>query len=138
MKPPRYDLMTVRDLRRQLEYRVFAVPKVQREFVWNGARAAKLLDSIYRGMPIGSILIWETGRVNFDLLRRSLNVLPPFDAQNKVIRYLIHGQQRLSVLYQAFQAERKEKLKEKTIKSSISRDSASASTGKMERTPLPG
>ncbi len=31
----------------------FAVPKLQRAFVWNGNKAAKLLDSIYRGMPIG-------------------------------------------------------------------------------------
>jgi len=95
----------VRDLHRQLEDRVFAVPKVQREFVWNGARAAALLDSIYRGMPIGSILIWETGRANCDLLRPSLNVLPLYDTHNKIIRYLIDGQQRLSVLYQALKGD---------------------------------
>jgi hypothetical protein len=108
MKLPRFQPMTVRDLHRQLEDRVFAVPKVQREFVWNGPRAAALLDSIYRGMPIGSILIWETGRENCDLLRHSLNVLPIYDTRNKFIRYLIDGQQRLSVLYQAFKADCKE------------------------------
>jgi hypothetical protein len=108
MKPPRFERMTVRQIRHQLDDRVFAVPKVQREFVWNGPRAAALLDSVYRGMPIGSILIWETGRENRDLLRPSLNVLPPYDTQNKSILYLIDGQQRLSVLYQAFKADRKE------------------------------
>src|SRR5260370_42131941 len=108
MKPPRVALIRVRDLHRQLEDRVFAVPKVQREFVWNGTRAAALLDTVYRGMPIGSILIWETGRENYGLLRHSLNVLPPYDPHNKVIRYLIDGQQRLSVLYHAFKADSKE------------------------------
>jgi hypothetical protein len=108
MKPPRFVSMTVWNLHRQLEDRAFAVPKVQREFVWNGARAAALLDTIYRGMPIGSILIWKTGRENRDLLRPSLNVLPPYDTHHNTICYLIDGQQRLSVLYQAFKADRKE------------------------------
>jgi hypothetical protein len=108
MKPPRFELIRVQRLHRQLEDRVFAVPKVQREFVWNGTRAAALLDSIYRGMPIGSILVWETGRANCDLLRPSLNVLPHYDSSNENIRYIIDGQQRLSVLYQAFTGDRKE------------------------------
>jgi uncharacterized protein with ParB-like and HNH nuclease domain len=38
----------------------YAIPRLQREFVWDGARAAKLMDSIYRRMPIGSLLVWET------------------------------------------------------------------------------
>lgn len=108
MKPPRYQLMTVRRLRQRLEDRVFAVPRLQREFVWNGPKAAALLDSIYRGMPIGSILIWETDRGNCYLLRPSLHVLPHFSDRSKVVWYLIDGQQRLSVLHQSFQAERKE------------------------------
>ena len=87
---------------------MFAIPKLQREFVWNGSKAAEWLDSIYRGMPIGSILIWETGKKNGDLLRPALHILPPFDPGNKLIWYLIDGQQRLSVLHQAVRGERKE------------------------------
>ena len=31
----------------------FAIPHLQREFVWDGPKAAKLLDSILRAMPVG-------------------------------------------------------------------------------------
>jgi len=31
---------------------IFAVPKLQRNFVWDAGRAAKLLDRIYREMQI--------------------------------------------------------------------------------------
>ena len=108
MDLPLFKTLSIRHIQSKLENRVFAIPKLQREFVWNGRKAAELLDSIYRGMPIGSILVWETGKKNSDLLRPSLHILPPFSPDNKVIWYLIDGQQRLSVLHQAVQGERKE------------------------------
>lgn len=43
--------------------------ELQREFVWDGKRAAALLDSISRGMPIGVVLIWQTKPQQYDLLR---------------------------------------------------------------------
>ncbi len=97
--------MTVRALRGHLLARRFAVPKLQRNFVWDPGRAAKLLDSIYRDMPIGSLFLWEMGHKSANLIRQSTEVLPPFNDQNKQIWFVIDGQQRLSVVYQAFQAE---------------------------------
>jgi len=91
---------TVRRLLGFLLERRFAIPEVQREFVWNGKKACDLLDSIYRNMPIGALLIWETDRDNRNLLRRVLHTLPEYDPKNPEIWFLIDGQQRLSVLYQ--------------------------------------
>lgn len=82
-----------------LEAGQFAVPKLQRVFVWNGPKAAKLLDSAYRGMPIGALTVWDTSKKNQDLLRRDNKVLPPFLTNNKRVWFLLDGQQRLSVLY---------------------------------------
>lgn len=80
--------------------RSLAIPKVQREFVWNAKRACALLDSIYRGYPVGTVIIWRTGRERQTMLRHTLHVLPAFDpAQNKQILFLLDGQQRLSVLH---------------------------------------
>jgi hypothetical protein len=88
--------------------RRFAVPKLQRNFVWDPARAAKLLDSIYRGMPIGSLFLWEMDHKSANLIRQSAEVLPSFsDKKNKNIWFVIDGQQRLSVIHQAFEAERR-------------------------------
>lgn len=78
----------------------FAVPKLQRAFVWNGNKAAKLLDSIYRGLPIGSVTIWDTGQKNRNMLRQSLHILPPFNDSNRRVWFVLDGQQRLSVLHQ--------------------------------------
>ena len=88
------------------DQRCLAVPEIQREFVWNAQRACSLLDSIYKGYPIGTAMIWKTKRGNTWLLRHSLHVLPPFDRiQNKEILFLIDGQQRLSVIYQIRRGE---------------------------------
>lgn len=91
---------SVRRLLNLVSERRFAIPEVQREFVWNGRKACALLDSIYRNMPIGALLIWETDGHNRNLLRRILHILPEYDPKNPDIWFLIDGQQRLSVLYQ--------------------------------------
>ncbi|MBN2037223.1 MAG: DUF262 domain-containing protein [Chitinispirillaceae bacterium] len=83
------------------EERKFAVPEIQREFVWDRRRASAFLDSIYRKLPIGSLLIWETRGDHRQLLRHSQVLLPPHDPANSSTLFLIDGQQRLSVLYRA-------------------------------------
>lgn len=62
MKPATLTQVRVKTLRKYLLARRFAVPKLQRNFVWDPGRAAKLLDSIYRDMPIGSLFLWEMDR----------------------------------------------------------------------------
>jgi hypothetical protein len=36
------------------------LPEIQRQYVWRSTRVRDLLDSLYRGYPSGSILMWET------------------------------------------------------------------------------
>lgn len=36
------------------------LPEIQRHYVWRATRVRDLLDSLYRGYPSGSILMWET------------------------------------------------------------------------------
>jgi hypothetical protein len=36
------------------------VPEFQREFVWTADQRLDLLDSVLRGMPIGSLFVWKT------------------------------------------------------------------------------
>jgi len=90
----------VSKLFRWFDRRSLAIPEVQREFVWNANRACALLDSIFQGYPVGTVMIWKTGRQRQSMLRQTLHVLPTFDpAQNKEILFLLDGQQRLSVLH---------------------------------------
>ena len=75
--------------------------------MWDAGRAAKLLDSIYRDMPIGSLFLWEMDRKSAHLIRQSAEVLPSFNNSNPKIWFVIDGQQRLSVVYQAFEGEKR-------------------------------
>lgn len=91
-----YRLSRVRSL---VDDGIFAVPELQREFVWTSRKACDLLDSLYRNYPIGTLLVWKTGRRNENQLRSQLHILPPFNPSNSHIWFLIDGQQRLSVLW---------------------------------------
>lgn len=97
------------------EERKFAVPEIQREFVWDKHRASDLLDSIYRRLPIGSILVWKAHGDHSHLLRRTQVLLPPHDSSNNDTFFLIDGQQRLSVLYRARQGGEVENFNGKII-----------------------
>ena len=92
---------SVRQLWALCEDAVFAVPEVQREFVWDPQRASNLLDSIVKQLPIGCLLVWRTSADRKHMLRHAQEILPPHNSRNKDIWFLIDGQQRLSVLYRA-------------------------------------
>lgn len=38
------------------------LPAIQREFVWSTNQITKLFDSIMRGSPVGSFLLWDVKR----------------------------------------------------------------------------
>lgn len=72
------------------------VPRFQRGFVWKQADLHALLDSVSRGFPIGSILVWETGE---DI--ETTQYIGPVEIRSspgRVIDYLLDGQQRVSTL----------------------------------------
>ncbi len=93
----------------------FAIPKLQREFVWDGPKAAKLFDSIQAHMPIGVVMIWETPRSQRLYLRQKYHVLPQFNARNGKVWFLIDGQQRVSVLHRVREGSELENARGKVI-----------------------
>ncbi len=72
------------------------VPRFQRAFVWKQADLRALLDSVLRGFPIGSILVWDT-EANVESAPRigPVEISPPPDG---VVGHLLDGQQRVSTL----------------------------------------
>ena len=72
------------------------VPKFQRDFVWNQPDLSALLDSVRRGFPIGSILVWDTEKGIQSTPRIGpLGIQPSPDGS---VGYLLDGQQRVSTL----------------------------------------
>ncbi|MCS7011923.1 MAG: DUF262 domain-containing protein [Anaerolineales bacterium] len=74
------------------------LPDIQRPFVWPRSKVRDLLDSMYRGFPIGYLLFWENGYAD---AHRAIGT----DGKQKVPRLLIvDGQQRLTSLYAVMKA----------------------------------
>ena len=72
------------------------VPRFQRAFVWKQPDLHALLDSVLRGFPIGSILVWDTERTIETTQRIGpVNIGPRPDG---LVGYLLDGQQRVSTL----------------------------------------
>ena len=72
------------------------VPKFQRAFVWKQPDLSALLDSVLRGFPIGSILVWDTeADIESSLSIGPVEISPRPDG---LVGYLLDGQQRVSTL----------------------------------------
>ncbi len=70
------------------------LPEMQRRYVWRSTRVRDLLDSLYRGYPSGTILLWESDEAvatrQFDVEQTT----SPYSSQ----LLLLDGQQRLTSL----------------------------------------
>lgn len=72
------------------------VPRFQRGFVWKQQDLHALLDSVLRGFPIGSVLVWETNMEIATVPR--VGPVQVGQAPTGTVGYLLDGQQRLSTL----------------------------------------
>jgi Protein of unknown function DUF262 len=51
--------VTVGDVLQGIHHKEYLLPAIQREFVWDADQVRRLVDSLMRGYPIGSFLIWK-------------------------------------------------------------------------------
>jgi hypothetical protein len=70
------------------------LPDIQRPFVWSSAKARDLFDSLYRGYPVGTLMLWETG-AEAGTRRIGANG----DGERTPQLLIVDGQQRLTSLY---------------------------------------
>ena len=102
--------MAIFNLLNQIKNNEIVLPAIQRNFVWDEPKIAKLLDSILRGYPIGIILMWETHNdIQYRPFDKSVRSDPPtrFDENTKKqkLQIVLDGQQRLQSLYIALYGE---------------------------------
>jgi hypothetical protein len=73
------------------------LPKFQRNFVWDRPQIISLLDSVARGYPIGSVLLWQSSQeLRSENRIADLEIKPP--KSGYPVNYLLDGQQRLSTI----------------------------------------
>ena len=89
---------TLKKLIEDIHVGEIGLPDIQRPFVWPRSKVRDLFDSMYRGFPIGYLLLWENG---YSGEHRTIGA----NSKQKVSRLLIvDGQQRLSSLYAVIKA----------------------------------
>ncbi len=93
---PQYEVNTtsVETLLSWIRSREIAIPEIQRPFVWDSTKVRDLIDSLYKGFPVGYIIIWRSP----DVRTKSGQT-----AEGKKI--LIDGQQRITALQAAIVGE---------------------------------
>src|SRR5688572_31152939 len=77
------------------------IPAFQRAFIWTEAQVLELLESIYRGFPIGSVLFWRVNEKVFKIARPDSTSFPE-TPEEYPLSYVLDGLQRLSTLYGCF------------------------------------
>lgn len=90
----KYIPFSVAQLTSAIDQGTLALPDIQRPFVWPNTKVRDLLDSMYRGFPVGQVMFWQTGaspgakQIGTD----SKPVAVPY-------HLIVDGQQRLTSLY---------------------------------------
>jgi hypothetical protein len=74
------------------------VPQFQREFVWDKPKTARLIDSIIKGFPIGTFILWKTHEELRHIRNIGNTALPP-TPKGDATSYVLDGQQRITSLY---------------------------------------
>ncbi|HEX5445374.1 MAG TPA: DUF262 domain-containing protein, partial [Pirellulales bacterium] len=94
MTSPRLEHQTVKIRQLIDDYRSgrIVIPEFQREYVWRHNKAPQLIDSLYRGFPISSLLTWESAEATRARRRE------PRPARITKMSWLIDGQQRVITL----------------------------------------
>jgi Protein of unknown function DUF262 len=91
-------IMLLEQLLNEMAVGTLRVPRFQRPFVWRPEQMLNLFDSIERGYPIGSLLVWESPLAIPSLSRIADIEVPPAPS-NAPSGYLLDGHQRLSTLF---------------------------------------
>jgi hypothetical protein len=98
------DPLNIRKLIDRITSGDIRIPAFQRDFVWEADQVAFLLDSIYKGFPIGTVILWRTdARLTVEKNLGAFKLPEP--AKDYPVNYVLDGQQRLTSLFSTFQTE---------------------------------
>jgi hypothetical protein len=105
------DPLTIRKVIDRISSGDIRIPAFQRDYVWEPEQVAFLLDSIYKGFPIGTIILWRTDS-RLPTEKKLGDFTLPEPQKDYPVNYVLDGQQRLTSLFSVFQTELKPDTKE--------------------------
>ncbi len=98
MLHPRPSPLQYSTLIANIEQGIIKIPQFQRKFVWSLEQTANLLDSILKGYPIGTFILWETNEI-LRSIRNIGDITLPDIPPGRFAQYVLDGQQRMTSLY---------------------------------------
>ena len=84
--------MDIQTILAQIDLGSYALPEFQRGYVWNREQVRKLMNSLYKGYPIGGLLVWVT-QTNEEITRGDGELTPG------AVNLILDGQQRITSLH---------------------------------------
>lgn len=97
-RDPKPEVLRLEELAIMVRTGDIKLPRFQRSFVWKKSDMLKLLDSIYKGYPIGSLLLWNSSqRLTSERDIAGLRVQAESSGFYPT-NYLLDGQQRLTTI----------------------------------------
>ena len=82
---------SLRQLIDHIDNNELVLPEIQRDFVWKKKDVLLLFDSLYRGLPIGFMLVWKTKNAVKTKIEIGQSIASFYG-------YLLDGQQRLTAI----------------------------------------
>lgn len=96
------DILTISKIVERISSGDIRIPAFQRDFIWEPDQVAFLLDSIYKGFPIGTIILWKTDK-RLDSDKNLGYYSLPEPKKDYPVNYVLDGQQRLTSIFSVFQ-----------------------------------
>lgn len=101
--------ITIKDVLERVHRHDYVLPAIQREFVWEPDQICRLFDSLLRGYPIGTFLLWNVQAATaaqfqfYDVVRDYHELKNPHSSrvsfpQPRDVVAILDGQQRLTSL----------------------------------------
>lgn len=87
------------------------IPAFQRGFVWKENQILELLESVYSGFPIGSLLLWKVDTEILKIESPSRTTFPEVEVEFP-LSFVLDGMQRLSALYGVFNYHKDPKMED--------------------------
>lgn len=92
----------LREIYKKVEAGKYGIPAFQRNYVWPGNRIADFFDSIWKGYPIGAVILWKP-----DVKMQTKDILTDEQQNdNNAEYYVLDGRQRLTTFYGCVQSNR--------------------------------
>lgn len=87
---------------RKIQNGELRIPAFQRGFVWKQKNIIELMESIFLGYPIGSLLFWRSAVGQLKEIPAEQTSFPTAEHRSGDVLYVLDGMQRMSTLYGVF------------------------------------